>query len=200
MFQEEYQGKSVVYDKEGKSLIVNTKKDTRKKFLWTDSKVWNRMRKIKIGIGFEGDYLHLISNVNFLFSSNERKPGQSKFHKNTNAWHYFDKLILCDEVPFRVLIDVRESKNHEFSIHNISLSMISKERQTKIEEEIVKPVPNEQGYKNNSSSEKTISCNSEKVKNKNNLETKIQDAEKKREGMSKDKGVVGKETEKEFGR
>lgn len=130
-FQKEYQGKFVEYNKEGESIQVLTNRDTRNNFFLNKLQgYWGRqLHNTKLDVAADGKYGALISNVQFLFSSEEGKSEQSNFHKNTLRWHYFKKPIVCDSVRLDVIIDVRENLEHNFTIHNISLRYPQKEKE-----------------------------------------------------------------------
>ena len=77
----------------------------------------------KHDIAFSNDYLSLISNMKYQSTSNELKSGQNKYHKQTNLWHNYNKLIIVNQIIYKVKLNLREDKGR-FYIHNVKLKEV----------------------------------------------------------------------------
>lgn len=128
LFKEEYQGKVVSFKMLEEELFVKTSKVTREHFGIFQKGGSFKGFVTKLNIGASGDYVPLISNCEYVRSSNEKKPKQNSFHRNTLCWHYFAKEILCEGEKFSVQIDVRESKQHECIVYNVGMRPVGKTR------------------------------------------------------------------------
>lgn len=127
LFMEEYQGKFVTYEMLERDLFVETSGRTRKHFSYKGPGTTHKEHQAKINICASGGYWDMISDATYYGSKRENKSGQNHFHKNTEAWHYFTKDIMCEDHYFRVVIDVNESKDHAFLIYSVALHSLGKE-------------------------------------------------------------------------
>lgn len=166
LFKSEYQGKLVTYKMLEDDLFAKTNAVTRRHFSIKGPHSSYKGHNAKIKIGASGDYIDLISNASYSHSDIEKKETQNNFHKNTLNWHYFRKIILCEDEYYQVTIDVHESKQHEFTVYNVSLMEIDKERlyeffvekspETK-EKELINSVPEDTDLMDKFSSDDIIS-------------------------------------------
>lgn len=129
LFKAEYQGKTVTFNMLEKELFVKTTAVTRSHFGIFQKGTSFKSYMTKLNISAGGDYVPLISDCEYVRSSNEKKEAQNKFHRNALAWHYFAKEILCEGEKFRVQIDVRESKQHEYTVYNVGMLPVGRVRQ-----------------------------------------------------------------------
>ncbi|MBQ8248128.1 MAG: hypothetical protein IJZ42_13450 [Lachnospiraceae bacterium] len=121
LFREEYQGKTVSFAMLERELFVKTTAKTRLHFGFRNNKASFKGHKIKLLLGASGEYLSLISNLQYSHSEKDKKPDQSSIHRNTKGWHYFTKMILCENTYYQVMVDVNESKSNELTVYNVSL-------------------------------------------------------------------------------
>lgn len=128
LFKEEYQGKVVTFNMLEKELFVKTTIVTREHFGIFQKGSSFKGFLTKLNISASGDYIPLISDCEYVRSSDEKKKSQNKFHRNTLCWHYFTKEILCEGEKFKVYVDVRESKQHECVVYNVGMRPINKTR------------------------------------------------------------------------
>lgn len=124
LFKKEYQGKVVSLNMLEKELFVQTTSVTRAHFGIYHKGGSFKGFMTKLNISASGGYLPLIANSEYVRSADETKPRQNKFHRNTLKWHYFAKEILCEGERFRVQVDVRESKQHEYIVYNVGMNPI----------------------------------------------------------------------------
>ena len=172
LFKNEYQGKEISYLLNGDEInaLINT--TTRKNFkAYQHSGKFEKKRAFhtRQDIAFSGDYLDLVSNGKYDYSTVEKKQGQNEYHKNANKWHYFEKMIRCNDYYFNVIVDVLESEN-EFYVYNTKLKEVD--------------APDFGRGEISTSSMDNIPQKNEKIKNGerhlcSGLDTQIQDAQMK---------------------
>lgn len=133
LFMEEYQGKFVTYEMLERDLFVETNGRTRKHFGHKGPGTTHKEHLAKINICASGGYWDMIADASYYGSKPENKSDQNHFHKNTVAWHYFTKDIMCEDHYFRVVIDVNENKDHEFLIYSVELHSLGKEYALRME-------------------------------------------------------------------
>ena len=126
LFKEEYRGQKISYLLNGDEInaLINT--TTRKNFkAYQHSGKFEKKRAFhtRQDIAFSGDYLDLVSNGKHDYSTVEKKRGQNEYHKDDNKWHYFEKMIRCNNYYFNVIVDVLESEN-EFYVYNTKLKEV----------------------------------------------------------------------------
>ena len=128
VFREEYQGKTVTYEMLEEELFCAITAKTRLRFA-----VFNKGGSFpgfmaKLNIAADGSLIPLISNCEYLNSSDEEKSDQNDFHNKTQKWHYFGKEIIFENERFFVQIDVRENDRNNYLVYNVSLTRIRDER------------------------------------------------------------------------
>ena len=64
----------------------------------------------------------MVSNTLYDFSKDEHKKYQ-KGHHYDNKWHYFYKIIKCNDCFFYVIIDILE-RNGNYYIYNTKLKEV----------------------------------------------------------------------------
>ena len=77
---------------------------------------------VRRNIAFSGDYIDMISNTPYNYSKDEYKEYQKKHHKNSK-WHYFIKIIKCNNCFYSVNIDIIE-RNGNYYIYNTKLKEV----------------------------------------------------------------------------
>lgn len=125
-FKKEYQGKEVNYLLNGEEINAAINHITRNNFKarqHSNKYESNKAFKTRNDIVFSGDYMNLISNIPYIYSNDEKKANQNIHHKKDNKWHYFQKVILCNNILFSVNIDIIERKNR-FYIYNVKLKEV----------------------------------------------------------------------------
>ena len=127
LFKEKYQGMSIAFnypeelenkDFDKETIINGTSK---RNFLHKNKIETYTGYGNKLNIGIEKDLIKFLKDSNYAYSLNEKKKEQNAIHKNTEKWHYFNKVILIDEEIYRVNIDVRENTRKETYLHKVRL-------------------------------------------------------------------------------
>lgn len=130
LFSEKYQGMEVslnypgdlLQDSVNKNAMIN--RTTRKNYIHQDKLEGNNSYQNKLSIGIDKNLIEILETSKYSYSKDEEKSGQNKIHKNTYAWHYFDKEYIIDDKLYNMIIDVRESIEHKTYIHKIRLKEI----------------------------------------------------------------------------
>lgn len=130
MFSEKYQGVEVslnypidlLQDGVDKNAIIN--RTTRKNYIHQDKLERNNSYQNRLSIGIDKNLIEILETSKYSYSKDEEKSEQNKIHKNTYAWHYFDKEYIIDDKLYNMIIDVRESVEHKTYIHKIRLKEI----------------------------------------------------------------------------
>lgn len=125
LFKQEYQGKEISYLLNGEEIKALINQKTRRNFRayqhsgkYETKKSYNARQNI----AFSGNYIDMISNTSYNYSKAESKVHQKRHHKN-NRWHYFNKIIKCNNCFYSVNIDVLEKDNNYF-IYNTKLKEV----------------------------------------------------------------------------
>ena len=125
LFKQEYQGKEISYllnGEEIKTLINSTTRRNFKAYQHSGKFETSKAYNIRQNIAFSDDYIDMISNTSYDFSKNEQKEYQ-KGHYKDSKWHYFIKLIKCNNCFYYVIIDVLE-KNSKYLVYNTKLKEV----------------------------------------------------------------------------
>lgn len=127
IFSEKYQGMEVnlTYPNklidEGLDNKASINYITKKHFIHQDKIEKNSSYQKKLNIGIDKDLIEVLEKSEYKYSRNEDKREQNAIHKNTYAWHYFNKEYIIDDELYNMVIDVRESFDHKTYIHKIRL-------------------------------------------------------------------------------
>lgn len=127
LFSEKYQGmevnlnypENVLQDGVDKTAIIN--RTTRRNYIHQDKIEKNNSYKIKLNIGVDKNIANVLESSTYSHSKDEEKRDQNTIHKNTYAWHYFNKEYIIDDKLYNMVIDVRESVEHKTYVHKIRL-------------------------------------------------------------------------------
>lgn len=130
LFRNEYVGKEVKFIINKKIINSFITSETRNNYFakmhsntnFENNKEFN----LRQDLTASGYYIPLVSNTDYTESKKEEKIGQNKYHLNSNIWHYFNKIIMCQDEYYLVKITVREF-NGKYFIHNTRLKQIKKE-------------------------------------------------------------------------
>ncbi len=125
LFKQEYQGKEISYllnGEEIKALINQTTKRNFRAYQHSGKYETNKAFRTRQNIAFSGDYIDMISNTSYNYSKDEQKEFQKKHYKSSK-WHYFKKIIKCNNSFFSVNIDILE-KNGNYYIYNTKLKEV----------------------------------------------------------------------------
>ena len=189
LFREEYQGRTVTYEIMEKEFFVKTTAKTRMHFGFRDKKTPFKGHMTKLFLGAGGEYMSLIENCEYSHSEKEKKKDQNSMHKNTDAWHYFTKTILCENTYYRVMVDVNESQTRGMVVYNVSLSPCKNTQKEKRDSMHSAPEP-ATDLRDEISSEDIIAQKDENVNrySKNNfrkdsLDSRVKRAENKKRGQ-----------------
>ena len=125
LFKQEYQGKEISYllnGEEIKALINSTTRINFRAYQHSGNFETNKSYRTRQNIAFSGDYIDMISNIPYNYSKDEHKEYQKRHHKN-NKWHYFTKIIKCNNCYYSVNIDIVE-RNSNYYIYNTKLKEV----------------------------------------------------------------------------
>ena len=125
LFKQEYQGKEISYllnGEEIKALINQTTRKNFRAYQHSGKYETNKSYRNRQNIVFSGDYIDMVSNTLYDFSKDEHKKYQ-KGHHYDNKWHYFYKIIKCNDFFFYVIIDILE-RNGNYYIYNTKLKEV----------------------------------------------------------------------------
>ena len=125
LFKQEYQGKEISYllnGEERKALINQTTRKNFRAYQHSGKYETNKSYRTRQNIVFSGDYIDMVSNTLYDFSKDEHKKYQ-KGHHYDNKWHYFYKIIKCNDCFFYVIIDILE-RNGNYYIYNTKLKEV----------------------------------------------------------------------------
>ena len=124
-FKQEYQGKEISYLLNGEEIKALINQKTRRNFRayqhsgkYETKKSYNARQNI----AFSGNYIDMVSNTLYDFSEDEHKKYQKGHHYDSN-WHYFYKIIKCNDCFFYVIIDILE-RNGNYYIYNTKLKEV----------------------------------------------------------------------------
>lgn len=134
-FQKEYQGQTVKYEILGKEINPLINAVTRNEFRKQGKNESIEQYHTRINIGANNEFMTLIRGANYTRSAPEGKKGQSPLHYNTKEWHYFRKLIMCDNDYYYVNIDVREDLHSNMKVYAVTLGDVGEEVIREIEKE-----------------------------------------------------------------
>lgn len=126
LFKQEYQGKEISYLLNGEEIKALINKTTKKNFFVKKHSHGQKESTLEFNtrqdIVFSGDYIDMVSNTLYDFSKDEHKKYQ-KGHHYDNKWHYFYKIIKCNDYFFYVIIDILE-RNGNYYIYNTKLKEV----------------------------------------------------------------------------
>ena len=126
LFEDCYQGMDISYLLNGNEVSALINSRTKKNFIargHSGTYERNREYNTRQDIAYSGDYLNLISNLEYQYSQSEKKPDQGGVHNENNMWHYFKKTINCNGYFFVVSIDVLE-KQEKYYVYNAKLKEV----------------------------------------------------------------------------
>lgn len=63
----------------------------------------------------------MISNPTYEKTLKEKKPNQSKIHKEGQLYHYFKKVIMIDNQLYVLIINVAERTNNNCYVHFVEI-------------------------------------------------------------------------------
>lgn len=127
IFSENYQGKKIdlsfpdTQDFENVDTNAKFNKFSKEHFRVKDRMESNRGYRNRLNIGIEKDLITFLSDSRYIGGSQEVKKTQNRTHKNTDKWHYFNKLVLIDNDLYDVVLDIRQDFENNTFVHKIRL-------------------------------------------------------------------------------
>lgn len=123
LFKKEYQGKQIKYllnNKEIRALINSiTRSNISSRIHGGSVNETNKEFSIKQGIILKGDYIKLISELDYIRTSEDKRKENHINYK----FHYFKKVIMCNKRYYEVVVDIREHAKG-FIIYNTKIKEI----------------------------------------------------------------------------